>query len=569
MEGYQKRFEQWKQALSNTDFQGDINALLNDEQLRSDSFYKDLEFGTAGMRGIIGIGTNRMNIFTVRRATQAVAKHINKTGNAHKGVAIAYDTRKNSDIFAKETAEVLLANGIKVYMYQTAHSVPQLSFAILQLSCAAGIVITASHNPPEYNGYKVYGEDGGQITVSDSDLITEYMAEVDEFNVETMPIENAENFNWIGEALDTTYNNMVQALSINKDVINSQADSLSIVYTPLHGTGLAPVSRVLKSLGIKNLHIVAEQEAPDPAFPTVSAPNPENRECFDLAIKLADKVSANLILATDPDSDRLGAAVRDKDNNFVVLTGNEIGCLLLDYILSQKQSAFKGDEFAAKSIVSTDMADVIAKHYGVSLRGVYTGFKNIAEQIQQSEIEKSGTFLFGFEESYGYLIGSFVRDKDAIQGAMMLVEAACYYAEQGKTLYDAVVSLYEKYGWFKEIVVSKTLYGQEGIAKIMQIVQTLRDNPPTKIGEFEVVKMYDYEKQIIADLKANTTSDLLMPPPTNVLSFELKNGRVIVRPSGTEPKLKTYISYFDKDDVSATEGANKLNDTVCALIDSL
>jgi len=567
MATYKDNFKVWLDALKGTEYENELLELAKDEGQCSDSFYRDMEFGTAGMRGIIGIGTNRMNVFTVRRATQALANHINSLKQGHRGVAIAYDTRRNSDLFARETAGVLLKNGIKVYMYGTPHSVPQLSFTILELGCVAGVVITASHNPPAYNGYKVYGEDGGQMPVADSNQITANIEKIDDmFDISPAPLEGS-LFVPIGEDLDEIYYSKVEALSLNRDIINNQSDKLNIVYTPLNGTGLRPVKRVLTDLGIKKLHIVREQEQPDPDFSTVSAPNPENRECFDIAIKLANDTGANLIMATDPDSDRLGIAVRDDTGGFKILTGNQIGCLLMDYQLSQLGSLSEND-FVVKSIVTTDMTDVIAGHYGVELRSVYTGFKFIAEQIKISEQTGKGNFVFGYEESYGYLFGKFVRDKDAIQAAMKTVEAACYYAENGLTLYEALIKLYEKYGWYSEIVISNTLYGQEGIAKIMGAVEKLRGDIPVKIGDFTVRAVRDYKSQIKTVYPDNATVNIPMDS-MNVLYFELDGGRFIVRPSGTEPKLKSYLSTWADDEKTSLEQLEKLKTAASALLDEL
>lgn len=569
---YQETYQAWKSALKGTEYEAELNLLATDENMLQDSFYREMEFGTAGMRGIIGVGINRMNVFTVRRATQALASNILAHGDPNAGVALAYDTRKNSELFARETAGVLCANGIHVFMYDTPHSVPQLSFTILELQTTAGVVITASHNPPEYNGYKVYGSDGGQCPVVDSDRITDYIANIDNmFQIETMPLDQAERnglLTYIGKDLDELYFEKVEALCIHPDVIARQADSLNIVYTPLHGTGNVPVRRVLRDIGIKRLHVVPEQEHPDAAFSTVKSPNPEERESFDLAIALANEKNADLILATDPDSDRLGVAVRDANNKFLILTGNQIGCLLMDYVLSQKQESFTGDEFVIKSIVTSDMVDVIAEHYGVELRSVFTGFKHIAEQIKISEQTKNGKFIFGFEESYGYLQGSFVRDKDAVQAAMMIAEAACWYASLGKTLFDALIDSYEKYGWFEELVISKTLYGKEGIETIQNAVRKLRENHPKTIGDFPVLGVRDYLKQERLDLKTGTITPIDMEQ-SNVLYFELEGGRFIMRPSGTEPKLKSYLSTFSKDKQEANDLLEKLKTSAEDLIQTL
>lgn len=569
---YKKNYELWRNALKGTAYEQELMDLAKDEEQLSDSFYREMEFGTAGMRGIIGLGTNRMNVFTVRRATQALANHINSRNEGGRGVAVAYDTRDLSDVFARDVAGVLLKNGIRVYLYSTPHSVPQLSFAILQKKCAAGVVITASHNPPEYNGYKVYGEDGGQMSVAHSAEITKNISEIqDMFSIEPCSIDEGHPLlQLLGDELDAVYYQKVSALCIHPEIVQKQADQLNIVYTPLYGTGLVPVRHILTSIGVKKLHIVPEQEHPNPAFPTVKAPNPEERDAFNLAIALADKQNANLILATDPDSDRLGVAVRDHNGEFVILTGNQIGCLLIDYILSQTQSTFTGGEFIVRSIVSTDMADVIAAKYHVETRSVFTGFKYIAEQIKISEETGQGRFQFGFEESYGYLRGPFVHDKDAVQGAMLVAEAACYYAEtQEKGLYDVIMDLYKEYGWFSESVLSKVLYGQEGLVQINKAVETLRNNIPSSIGPFKVNAVRDYERQTLTDMQSGKVTPIENMEKSNVLYFELPDGRFIFRPSGTEPKLKAYLSVHAKNGSRSAAMLDSLEEAATQLIETL
>lgn len=553
MADYEKNYEQWRKALAGTDFEPELDALSNNKEQLADAFYTDLEFGTAGMRGVLGLGTNRMNIFTVRRATQALADYINGQDEAKQGVAIAYDTRRNSELFANEAASVLLANGIKVYLYDSPHSVPQLSFAVRELHAAAGIVITASHNPPQYNGYKVYGPDGAQLPVAGSDKIMKAMRDIDYFDIKTASMVDNELLEMVGKKLDDIYIGKVKSIVIDPSAFEKEANQLNVVYTPLYGTGLRPVVHALKELGFNQLYVVPQQEFPDPDFPTVSAPNPENPEAFDLAILLANDVDANFIIATDPDSDRLGVAVRNQYGEFVILTGNEIGCMLLDYILTQlkKQNALPADGFVVKSLVSTDMADAIAEAFGVEMRNVYTGFKNIAEQIKISEETGKGTFLFGFEESYGFLRGAFVRDKDAVQAATLVAEAACAYAEQGKTLFDAVEDMFFRYGWFKEKVLSTTLEGREGLERIQNAMEEFRKNPPKRVGDMNVVRIEDYEKGTNTNVETGEVTKIDMEP-MNVLVYVLEDGRFIIRPSGTEPKIKAYLTVRGDNSQDAT-----------------
>lgn len=569
---YKEIYNQWKAALEGTPYAEEMAQIGADEKLMEDSFYQDLEFGTAGMRGVIGLGTNRMNIFTVKKATQGLANYINEIGGAERGVAIAYDSRKYSDVFAKETALVLCQNGIKVFLYDCLHSVPQLSYTILKLNCIAGVVITASHNPKIYNGYKAYGEDGGQLAVEGAKIVTGYIKAIDDvFAVKAMDEKEALEkglLQYIGDDVDQLYYKDVLSLVINKQAIQNQKDKLSIVYTPLHGSGNKPVRHVLGELGISKLAVVKEQEMPDPEFPTVSAPNPEQPDAFRLAIPLANQVGANMILGTDPDCDRLGVVVRDHNNEFKVLTGNQIGCLLLDYILSQKQSSFQGDEFVVKSIVSTPMAVTIANHYGVELRDVLTGFKFIAEQIKLSEESGKGHFLFGFEESYGFLSGTFVRDKDACIASMLVTEMTCYYAEQGMTLYDALCALYAKYGYFKEKVLSKTLSGIEGIAKIKAAVEAVRKEAPKEIAGYPVTAVRDYQLQKRTDLVTGEETPIDLPQ-SNVLFFEMGGDSFVLRPSGTEPKLKAYITASAQTDEEAESKFAAILQAVSDLMDDL
>lgn len=568
---YQKRYREW---LENDYFDADTKAELtaikeNDNEIK-ERFYKDLEFGTAGLRGVIGAGTNRMNIYTVRKATQGLANYILKNGAEGRGVAIAYDSRRMSPEFADESALCLAANGIKAYVFESLRPTPELSFAVRKLNCIAGINITASHNPPEYNGYKVYWEDGAQITPPhDTGIMAEVEAVTDYATVKTMSLEAAKEaglYEVIGEAVDDAYMEELKKQVIHQDAINQMNKDLKIVYSPLHGTGNIPVRRILKELGFENVYVVKEQELPDGNFPTVSYPNPEAKEAFELGLKLAKDVDADLVLATDPDADRLGVYVKDtKSGEYKVLTGNMSGCLLADYEISQTK-AVKGlpkDGCLIKSIVTSNMAKAIAESYGVKLIDVLTGFKFIGQQILEFEKTGIGTYLFGFEESYGCLIGTYARDKDAIVATMALCEAAAYYKTLGKTLWDAMIDMYEKYGYYKDDIQSITLKGIEGLEKIQNILETLRKEPPAEIGGYGVQRARDYKAGTIKDLRTGETSDTGLPA-SNVLYYELENDAwVCVRPSGTEPKVKFYYgikgnSLENADEISAKMGASVL-----------
>lgn len=568
---YQKRYREW---LENDYFDADTKAELtaikeNDNEIK-ERFYKDLEFGTAGLRGVIGAGTNRMNIYTVRKATQGLANYILKNGAEVRGVAIAYDSRRMSPEFADESALCLAANGIKAYVFESLRPTPELSFAVRKLNCIAGINITASHNPPEYNGYKVYWEDGAQITPPhDTGIMAEVEAVTDYATVKTMSLEAAKEaglYEVIGEAVDDAYMEELKKQVIHQDAIDQMNKDLKIVYSPLHGTGNIPVRRILKELGFENVYVVKEQELPDGNFPTVSYPNPEAKEAFELGLKLAKDVDADLVLATDPDADRLGVYVKDtKSGEYKVLTGNMSGCLLADYEISQTK-AVKGlpkDGCLIKSIVTSNMAKAIAESYGVKLIDVLTGFKFIGQQILEFEKTGIGTYLFGFEESYGCLIGTYARDKDAIVATMALCEAAAYYKTLGKTLWDAMIDMYEKYGYYKDDIQSITLKGIEGLEKIQNILETLRKEPPAEIGGYGVQRARDYKAGTIKDLRTGETSDTGLPA-SNVLYYELENDAwVCVRPSGTEPKVKFYYgikgnSLENADEISAKMGASVL-----------
>ena len=485
--GYQELYQDW---LSNPYFdeqtKAELAAIANDDNEIKERFYKDLEFGTAGLRGIIGAGTNRMNIYTVRKATQGLANYINSKGAGAQGVAIAYDSRRMSPEFANETALCLAANGVKAYIFDALRPTPELSFAVRKLGCIAGVNITASHNPPEYNGYKVYWADGAQITPPhDKGIMDEVLKVTDYSTMKTMDVEAAKAaglYVVIGAALDDAYIEELKKLVIHSDSIKEMGKELKIVYSPLHGTGNIPARRVLKEIGFENVYVVKEQELPDGEFPTVSYPNPESEEAFELGLKLAKEVDADLILATDPDADRLGVYVKDsKSGEYKVLTGNMSGCLLAEYELSQRKAvngSLPEDGAVITSIVSSCMAGAIAKSYDLEFIQVLTGFKYIGQQILGFEQTGKGTYLFGFEESYGCLIGTYARDKDAIVATMALCEAAAYYKTQGKTLWDAMIDMYEKYGYYKEEVESMTLKGIEGLAKIQNILETLRKEPP-------------------------------------------------------------------------------------------
>ena len=572
--------EVYRQWLENPYFdeatKAELKAIEADEKEIEERFYMDLEFGTAGLRGIIGAGTNRMNIYVVRRATQGLANYIAKVGKQSQGVAIAYDSRHMSPEFAQEAALCLAANGIKAFLFESLRPTPELSFAVRHLGCVAGINITASHNPPEYNGYKVYWEDGTQITPPhDSGIMGEVKSISDWNTVKTMDKEAAEKaglFEMIGQAVDDAYMAELKKQVLHMDAIQAEGKNLKIVYSPLHGTGNIPARRILKELGFENVYVVKEQELPDGAFPTVSYPNPEAAEAFELGLKLAKEVDADLVLATDPDADRLGVRVKDKNGEYHDLTGNMSGCLLANYEISQRKAingSLPEDGALIKTIVTTNLADAIGKGYGVNVIEVLTGFKFIGQQILGFENSGKGTYLFGFEESYGCLIGTYARDKDAIVATMALCEAAAYYKTQGKTLWDAMIDMYEQFGYFKDDIKSVTLKGIEGLAKIQEIMNTLRENPPAEFAGLKVVAARDYKKDTITDLATGEVKPTGLPN-SNVLYYELTDDAwVCVRPSGTEPKVKFYygVKGTSLEDADAKSAA--MGEAVLAMVDSM
>ena len=545
---YRNVYEEW---LSNPYFdeatKEELRGIADDDKEIKERFYTELEFGTAGLRGIIGAGTNRMNVYTVRKATQGLANYIASVDGKAKGVAIAFDSRRMSPEFADEAALCLAANGIKAYVFESLRPTPELSYAVRKLGCIAGINITASHNPPEYNGYKVYWEDGAQITPPhDTGIMAEVKKVTDYNTVLTMDKEEAKKaglYEVIGSEIDDAYIAELKSQVIHPEAIKEVQKDMKIVYTPLHGTGNIPARRVLSELGFENVYVVKEQELPDGNFPTVSYPNPEADEAFELGLKLAREIDADLVLATDPDADRLGVRVKDKDGVYHTLTGNMSGCLLEEYELSQRKARdgkLPEDGAVVSTIVTTNMAGAIARSYGLRFIEVLTGFEYIGQQILGFETSGKGTYLFGFEESYGCLIGTHARDKDAIVATMALCEAAAYYKTQGKTLWDAMVDMYEKYGYYKDDIQSITLKGIEGLEKIQSILETLRQNPPKEIAGYQVTSARDYKKDTIQNMETGEVTSTGLPS-SNVLYYDLTDDAwLCVRPSGTEPKVKFY-----------------------------
>ena len=569
--------EQYDFWLSDSYFddatKAELRAIKDDEAEISDRFYRDLEFGTGGLRGVIGAGTNRMNIYTVRKATQGLANYILKNGTQSKGVAIAYDSRRMSPEFADEAALCLNANGIKAYVFDALRPTPELSFALRTKGCTAGIVVTASHNPPEYNGYKVYWEDGAQITAPrDKEIITEVKAVTDYHTVKTMSKADAVKaglYNVIGKEIDDLYMAELKKQILHPEIIKEVAKDIKIVYSPFHGTGNVPVRRILKELGFEHVYVVPEQELPDPDFTTLEYPNPEDPKAFTLALKLAREVKADVVLATDPDADRLGIYSYDtKTDDYVSFTGNMSGMLIAEYILRERTKLGLMPENPAlvKTIVTTNMADPIAEAYNVKLIEVLTGFKYIGEQIKFFEQSHSNNYVFGLEESYGCLAGTHARDKDAVVAVMCLCEVAAWCKKNGITLWDQMMNIYNQYGFYKEDLYTITLKGQDGAKEIQAIMEKLRKNPPKKIGSWDVLSMRDYREDVITDISTGEKKPTGLPN-SNVLYFDLNdNSWCCARPSGTEPKIKFYMGVKGSNLSDAKEKLTELTDSLKALI---
>ena len=570
MMNYLEEYKKWCESPEfDEETKKELQAIKNDEKEIEDRFYKELEFGTAGLRGVIGAGTNRMNKYTVGKATQGLANYILKQGTQDKGVAISYDSRRMSKEFSMQTALILNANGIKTYLFENLRPVPELSFAVRQLKCTAGVMITASHNPPKYNGYKVYWDDGSQIvSPRDKDIINEVRNVKTFSEIKETTREEAEKsglFNIVGTEMDDKYIQTLKKLVLNPEIVKKQGKSLKVVYTPLHGTGNTIAERLLKEIGIENLYVVPEQKEPDGNFPTVDYPNPEDPKAFKLALELAKKVDADVVLATDPDADRLGIFAKDtKTGEYMSYTGNMSALLIAEYRISQmkEKGILPSNGMFITTIVSSELAKAIAKEYNLECIEVLTGFKNIGAVMRKADETGDKKYVFGFEESYGCLIGDYARDKDGIAAVMALCEAACYYKENNLTLWDQMINIYEKYGYYKEAQVSIVREGPEGAEEIKQMMTNTRNKDITKIGDYKVLTFKDVEKDIVKNMITGEISTTGLPK-SNVLYYELEdNAWCCVRPSGTEPKIKLYMGVKGKTEEDAKSKLEKLKEAM-------
>ncbi|MFC9573519.1 phospho-sugar mutase [Heyndrickxia sporothermodurans] len=572
---WKSSYEKWSQFNDlNQELKNQLNEITGNEKELEDRFYKNLEFGTGGMRGELGVGINRMNIYTVRKAAEGLAKYIEVQGDIAKsrGVVIAYDSRHQSPEFALEVAKTVGKHGIKAYLFKELHPTPMLSFAVRYLHAYSGVVITASHNPPEYNGFKVYGQDGGQLPPKQADELVEYVNKVENELViqvaDESELVNNEILTYIGEQVDQAYLQALRSIGQDKELIQSVADSLKIVYTPLHGTGNIPVRKGLGSFGFRNVTVVKEQELPDSNFSTVTSPNPEEHAAFELAIQYGKQNDADVLIGTDPDTDRIGVAVKNHVGEYQVLTGNQLGALMLHYLLTKmkEKQTLPSNGIVIKTIVTSEIGREIAKSFGISTLDTLTGFKFIGEKIKEYEQTGEYTFLFGYEESYGYLIGDFVRDKDAVQSAVFAAEVAAYYKKQGKSLYDGLLDIFAQYGYYIESLRSLTLKGKEGTEKIAEILNTFRQNPPTEIAGLRVAAVEDYQMSERKNLLTEETTNINLPK-SNVLKYYLEDGSwFCLRPSGTEPKAKFYFGVKADSMEKSQELNKKLQDDVMELV---
>ncbi|GAF65757.1 phosphomannomutase [Bacillus sp. TS-2] len=568
-------YEKWKK---HSQFDSELNEMLlkieKNETSLEDCFYKNLEFGTGGMRGEIGPGPNRMNAYTVRKSAEGLARYIEANGKdaVERGVVIAFDSRHKSPEFAKEAALTLGKHGIKTYVFHDLRPTPELSFAVRYLNTYAGIVITASHNPPEYNGFKVYGPDGGQLPPGPADELVRYVSEIEnelEIKVgDEMELKGERLFQIISEEVDDAYNEKLKTIVVNHDIIEQFGKDVKMVFTPLHGTANVPVRRILEDVGFEQLTVVPEQELPDPNFSTVTSPNPEEHAAFEIAIKYAENIDADLLIATDPDADRVGLAVKDNNGEYIVLSGNQTGALLLEYLLSQKKEAqsLPDNGIVMKTIVTSELGKTIANKYGLKSMDTLTGFKFIGEKIAQFEESKEQTFLFGYEESYGYLIGDFVRDKDAVQACLLAAEMSAYYKSRGKTIYDGLLELYQKYGFYLEGLQSLTLKGKSGIEKINHILTSFRTNPPEVVAGEAVLQIEDYQSSETTQM-SNGLVEKIELPKSNVLKYKLSNETwFCIRPSGTEPKVKFYFGVKEDGLAKAEEKLQLVKESVMNIV---